>query len=152
MPRNIPLQNKIESYIVEADRHVNAQIFFLLWDLVTVAEIHLQVVPTMRYRQVKKRNISGRYHRTPDPFTVSIVPKDKILLSSHRQVINSLHLNNNCLLKDLSIPVEHRLHLNILELPRAPGTNSALYLIRRTTVQVNLAHVSLADNLWEALW
>ena len=44
---------------------------FLLWDLVTVAEIHLQVVPTMRYRQVKKRNISGRYHRTPDPFSVN---------------------------------------------------------------------------------
>ena len=127
---------------------------FLLWDLVTVtdSEIHLQLEPTMRHRQVKKHHISPRYHRMPNPFAVAMVPKDKIPLSSHRRVINTLlHLNNNSLLKDLSILLEHPLHLNIPELPRVPWTNSALHLIR-TMEEVNLAHPSQVDNLWEAPW
>ena len=117
---------------------------FLLRNIAMVTEIHFQVEPTMHYRQVKKHHISRRYHTSPDPFTVSIVPKDKILLSSHRRVI---HLNNNCLLKDLSIPLEHRLHLNILELPRALCSNSALYLIRTMVlVNFNLAHPARSQH------
>jgi hypothetical protein len=132
-------------------------VFLVYHHPVTVTEtsknllMHLQL-PTLRHRQFKNNHIC---RRIPNPFTVAMVtsPNDKILLSRHRRVtLILLHLINSSLLKDLSIPLEYHLHLNnFLELPRVPWTILVLYLIQ-IMADLNMAHPSLVDNLWEAPW
>ena len=124
------------------------QIFFLLWDLVTVTEIHLQLVPTTRYQQVKKRNISRRYHRTPDPFTVSNSP--------HRQN-SSFQPSSGYQFAPSQQQLPSQGSVNPARTWPPPQytrvTEGAMYKFGAIPDPNNgTNHLSLVDNLWEALW
>ena len=122
---------------------------FLLQDLVSVTEvsknllIYLQLVSTLcrsrqNYHHIHLRNRKlCRIIIMTNPFAVEMVtsPVDHTLL----------HHNNSF----LSIPLTHRLHLNLLELTKVLWTISALtvlYLVL-TVAEVNFRHRQLTTRV-----